>query len=779
MPTPTRPPYRWAALAALVVFLGYLATLAPTVTFWDAGELVAAAKTLGIPHPPGTPLWVLVAHVWGKVIPLGDYAWRINLLSAVSGSVAAGCWFLVAHALARRSDPDTPEWAARGAGAAAALLTAFGFTNWQNAVEAEVYAIAMVTIAGAAWCAVRWCDLREGRRGQRLLLVLLYLGAISIGNHLLALLVGPAVVMLLLMESWRVPLLDPRRRGAERARIGVVGATWVLLIALGLGSTMLTMLAAVGVVAATFLALRRRQLAFVLAALVIVAIGVSPYLFLYFRAQQGPFINEADPSTWDALLAVIRRAQYPPRTPLDDPTVLHGPDNPGRTLTMLGYQLANYAQYFDWQWARSIGHGAITTISRLGVTIGFLALGLIGASRQWRRDRPGFWLMATFFGITGIGLVLYMNFKPGPSIGFDRWSGLGDHEVRERDYFFVASFVAWGVWAALGLWSVATRLASRHGDARWPRAVLATALVPFALNFTSASRAHGPDVTLARDFARALLDSVPPGGILFTWGDNDTFPLWHAQAVDGYRTDVILVCLALAETDWYQRQMRDARSAPVDRARLPAVWRDAPIPTYTGPLHDLDDAEIAGFQAMYADQDYEFQLVGDHKLHVPRGTLLAGKDMALFAVLRANIGRRPIAWAVTATQKLYDAPVVQQGLAMVIPMDTSAIAAAGSGPAIDVAVTQRLMRETWQFGSLLARDLSALEPNVAAMARTVALPYAQVGVALLGTADTAGAIAALETAAHLTPDSPEIADFVRQLRGGTPLRERGSGNTTP
>ncbi len=228
-----RPPYRHAAVAALLVLVGYLVSLAPTVTFWDAGELIAAAKTLGIPHPPGTPLWVMIAHVWGMLVPFGDYAWRLNLLSAVAGAVAAGCWYLVAHALARRSDPEAPGWTAHGAGFAAALLTSFGYTTWQNAVEAEVYSIAMVTIAAAAWCAVRWCARREERGGQRLLLVLLYLGAISIGNHLLALLIGPAVVALLVMQSWRVPLAAPVQRRGEQARIAMVGATWLLLIALG------------------------------------------------------------------------------------------------------------------------------------------------------------------------------------------------------------------------------------------------------------------------------------------------------------------------------------------------------------------------------------------------------------------------------------------------------------------------------------------------------------------------------------------------------------------
>ncbi|MEP6591276.1 MAG: DUF2723 domain-containing protein, partial [Gemmatimonadota bacterium] len=135
-------------IASLAVLLGYLATLAPSVTFWDAGEFLAAARTLGIPHPPGTPLFVLIAHTWGLLVPFGDYAWRLNLLSAVCGAAAAGCWFLVAHASVTRmyhEVADSPRGAlAIGAGAAAALLTAFSFTNWQNAVETEVYSVAML-----------------------------------------------------------------------------------------------------------------------------------------------------------------------------------------------------------------------------------------------------------------------------------------------------------------------------------------------------------------------------------------------------------------------------------------------------------------------------------------------------------------------------------------------------------------------------------------------------------------------------------------------------------
>jgi hypothetical protein len=290
------------------------------------------------------------------------------------------------------------------------------------------------------------------------------------------------------------------------------------------------------------------------------------------------------------------------------------------------------------------------------------------------------------------------------------------------------------------------------------------------LNGPEASRRHGPDATLARDFARALLASVPPGGILFTWGDNDTFPLWHAQAVDGIRPDVILVCLALAETPWYQRQLRELVPGAVDREALPAVWRDVAGPTWDGPVHSLSDEQIEAFRPQLADQEYELPLGEYGRLLIPEGTAIYAKDMLLFAVVSANAGRRPIAWSVTAAQKLFGASVIQQGLTLVMPLvppdpvdiDTSAML--GAATPLDVRVTTALMRETWQFGELLTADLRGLDPNVGSMAATLTLPYARTAVAMLARADTTAAIAMLETAAHLSPGQPGLAEFALQLR---------------
>src|SRR6185436_4666666 len=103
------PPYRWALAMGLCVFAVYRATLAPTTTFWDTSEYIAAAKVLGIPHPPGNPLFIILAHSFGLLPLAASYAVRINLFAAVTSAASAGLWFLVAERWLRGI--VAPRWA--------------------------------------------------------------------------------------------------------------------------------------------------------------------------------------------------------------------------------------------------------------------------------------------------------------------------------------------------------------------------------------------------------------------------------------------------------------------------------------------------------------------------------------------------------------------------------------------------------------------------------------------------------------------------------------------
>ena len=238
------------------------------------------------------------------------------------------------------------------------------------------------------------------------------------------------------------------------------------------------------------------------------------------------------------------------------------------------------------------------------LTVLFAGLGLVGARRQWRADRRAAVAMTSLMVTVTLLLVFYLNFKNGYSQPFGR--GL-THEVRERDYFFIVSFSAWGVWVAMGLaammeWGQA-RLAVRvpAPSRRWALVtpLLLVALIPLAGNHLTASRAGE---TMARDYARDLLRSLDPNAIVVTAGDNDTFPLWYARDVEGVRPDVSILVLSLANTNWYDRQLERAPRGPWLRDyyrgetdTLPDyVMLEHPATGALGPVHVTVDPQRVG-----------------------------------------------------------------------------------------------------------------------------------------------------------------------------------------
>ncbi|HEX9754207.1 MAG TPA: DUF2723 domain-containing protein [Gemmatimonadales bacterium] len=779
-----RPPYRAAVAVFVLVLAGYTATLAPSVTFWDAGEFIAAAKILGIPHPPGTPLFVMLAHVWALLVPLGEYAWRTNLMSAAFGAAGAALWFLVAHDALGSATEDLTAPRRRlvrlGAGFGAAMLSAFGFTQWQNAVETEVYAVATFTVATVVWLALRWRAARGTSRASRHLLLAVYLGGLSMGSHLLALLVGPPLVAFLLAELLGRPAPDTLTARREWGEAAVVGGVWALLFGTGLGNMTLIVLGALCWVVAAVYAARRGAGVFAGLALILALVGSTTYLFLYIRAGQNPIINEADPSTWNALLEVIQRKQYGIRTPLDDPTELHGPGNPGRNLTLVALQLINYFQYFDWQWAKAVPGILFDRFPvRTFATIAFTILGLRGAFLHRRSDRAGWWLVSTLFLITGLGLVAYMNFEPGYSVGYDRYPEAEDHEVRERDYFFVASFVVWGVWAGMGLAELARRALERWRLAPpLAASVFLVALAPFLLNFSEASRRHVPGARLAGDFAYDLLNSVPAYGILFTYGDNDTFPLWWAQEVEGIRPDVTVVCLALAETPWYMRQLRDFPIRPFEPSRAPTIWRKTHLPRPEGPLHTMTDADVDAAIPQALPRAIGLR-IGPYEVTLPEQMVLTGRDFASIRVIQQNLGRRPISWALTAAGPTYglDRLLVQQGLVIRIletPPDTTSgryDTRPAMGAPIDLPITDSLLFGTYRYAGLLETGIEGAESTARSMASTLGVVFTQMAFAAQARGDLAATARYLEPAARLS-GNPAIRAALDEALDSVPSNRR-------
>jgi hypothetical protein len=239
-------------------------------------------------------------------------------------------------------------------------------------------------------------------------------------------------------------------------------------------------------------------------------------------------------------------------------------------------QIANVFQYIDWQAAMAWGAGVMTSPLRVIATVAWLGLGISGW-RAMRRDAPTLAVAFATLALAGtFGVAAYLNLKAGASLGWGIRADDAPHEARERDYFFVLGFWAWGCLAGAG----ALALVRRRG-APIPLALLAVAL-PIAGNWRSADRSREPDASAPRRFARALLDASPRDAVLFLDGDNDSYPIWYLQEVERVRRDVLPVTVPLLPAGWYPSEIARRSglrwdSGPVTGARTLSEQRAAQI----------------------------------------------------------------------------------------------------------------------------------------------------------------------------------------------------------
>jgi hypothetical protein len=528
-----------------MLFAAYVATLAPGLTMWDAGEFIAAVRTFGIPHQPGTPLYVTMARAWSLALPFAGTALATNLFSAVCTAAAGGALAMFVFRVTR-----SPAMAAAGALCAGGM-----FTVWSSATETEVYASVLLLVMLALLAAER-----AGRAGgARWRIATAYALALAVPLHLSALVAAPAAVMLVSeRDDGEVDWLAGARLAA------------VLLIAAGIG------LASVRVAASGACALAMVVLAAwrsprnataehestrwnesnrgnleTLATLGCVLLAISALSVLVVRARFDPWLNEGAPVNLHALWAVIGRRQF-------------GAVGMWPRQAPLWAQVANWFEYADWQIALGLSNGVAPSLTRTPITLVFAVLGVFGSAqhrvlhaRSWRA------LLVLFVSATA-GLIVYLNFKAGASFGWGVLPESAPHEVRDRDYFFVLGFWVWGAWAGIG----AVALAARAG-ARWtPIGVLAAAL-PLVLNAPAANRRAFPERAIAPAVARDLLRSAPANAVLVTGGDNDSFPAWYAQAVEQLRPDVTVVVAPLLATEWYRAQLA-RRTSLVSRGEVTA-----------------------------------------------------------------------------------------------------------------------------------------------------------------------------------------------------------------
>ena len=678
-----RPSYRAAGLTALGVLALYVATLAPSTAMWDASEYITAAYTLGIPHPPGNPLFVLLGRV-ASLLPFGGVAYRVNLLAAACSALAAGIWFLVAERVLAQW--ITVHWVRRTGSVLAAVLSATAFTVWnQSVVNEKVYTVSLAFFAVVSWLTVLWCDEPDGRRADRILVLVAYLIGLGYTNHPAGFLVGPAVATAVLVRRPRTLL------------------RWRLI-------------------ASAVLAL---------------GLGLTPFAFEPIRAAHHPALNEGEPTgcsdriavactfsdtTVRRLMANVNRDQY-------------GKPNLSDRQAPFSAQLGMWWWYFKWQWLRD-PHGLQGGLQGALAAL-FLALGIAGGVVHWRRDRASFWFFGPLVFTVTFALVYYMNFKYGASqspevVGVER-------EVRDRDYFYLWSFSAWSVWAALGLVAVWRILAERAGRTpRWlaTAPVLVFGLLPLVGNWRAASRA-GEWAT--REWARDVLNSVEPYGILITGGDNDTFPLWYAQEVEGVRRDVTVAVTSLLNTDWYARGLLRRPIYRYDEREGPHIYRGRSWPMPTRPVMSLTRAQLDAIPDYVELREPQlFEQGGIRAIVDPRrlefGVPLRS-DILVLQMLKDNLGVRPFYISRTTAsyaESLGLAPyVLVQGLvtrvspaALVAGGDTVAVPGLGF---LDVPRTAALWREYRAPAAIIRRGDWVDRPSagIPALYTTTALMLAQ------------------------------------------------------
>lgn len=696
-PAVHRPPYLWALAAAAALFILYAATLAPSTAFWDTSEYIATAHILGIPHPPGNPLFVLLARAWELLLsPLGlPVAVRINLFSAFMSAGAAFFWYLVVHRiLVAFTDNET----VRRVGAFAAVwVSGTAFTVWnQSNVNEKVYTVTLFTIALMSWLAFLWRDNVEEHRGQRnrrfhddnAILVVIFVLALSVGNHLMAFLAAPALFVFLV-------LVKPRTL-----------ASWKLY----------PLMAGVAV------------------------LGLCVQLYLPIRANQDPVINEAAPKCENmvtAVLSSVTMGRYAGDCP-DLASALRREQyqKPPMTQRMAPFpaQMANFFQYFDWQWSRSLqGRQGYFAGARMPFTLLFLFLGLWGAWKHYERDRKSFWYIAVLLFTLSFGLVYYMNFKYG--YVQQQVKGYPDSEVRERDYFYVITFSVWGLWVGVGLTALWLRLVEALGNRRSmvlaASPVMALALIPLLTNWKYASRVGD---YAARDFAYNVLQSVEPYGVLITNGDNDTFPLWYLQEVEGIRRDVTVIVMSYFNTPWYVKQLRDITTPcrtpgaaladptriicqrPFEPDKAPKIYGNPRAPTR--PILQLTDVQIEQITnsgGIMSTDDMGFEARG-MAFRLPPNQEIYPAHQFVTLMLQGTWGDRPIYFAATTNTHL-ELGLVQQtsrqglaykmldpnGTANLIPMPADPSIMQFTGGYFDLQRNVELMDRVFMFRNMPER----------------------------------------------------------------------------
>ena len=684
--------HRLSAGAVLVIAaVTYLLTIEPTASFWDCGEFIASSYKLEVGHPPGNPVFQLIARFFTLFAgpEKAHVAMMVNAMSALCSSLTIFFLYLTIVWFARRLFAKKDDGslstgtaiAVIGSGIIGSLAYCFSDTFWFSAVEGEVYAMSSLFTAAVFWAMTMWYDRADEPHSSKWIVLIAFLMGLRIGVHLLNLLAIPALVFIFYYRKRE----DKPFKFVELLKIFLVGVVLLGLInfvlvpylpklaayvdlffvnVLGLpynsGAATFTVLLIAACLVGVYFSMEKGKawLNTALLSLSSILIGFSIFSVDVIRSCAKTPTNEYQPDNAFTLVRYLSREQYGSTpliygqyfgAPYDLKTTTYwapldgkykkvqGPAQPvyepaGKMLfprmwsdsspshvefyksytngkgkkvagaserkPTMGANLAfffdyqmnwMYWRYFMWNfvgrqndihsgvpgdlfhgnWESGIGfidrwrlgdqsNAPEALRENKGKNHYFflpLLLGLLGLFFQFNKDKRGTWLNFLMFFMTGIAIVLYLNQPP--------------YQVRERDYAYAGSFYFFSVWIGLGVAALSSWLrdAFKKDSAIIPAAISIAALcVPTIMAAENWDDHDRSNRYTAPELAANYLSSVGENGMLVTHGDNDTFPLWYAQEVEGVRTDVRIINTSLLGTDWHIDQMKWAcnESAPLD-----------------------------------------------------------------------------------------------------------------------------------------------------------------------------------------------------------------------
>lgn len=661
----------------LVSSVTYLLTIEPTVSWWDCGEFITTASKFEVGHPPGAPVFMIVARFFTLFASdATKVAKMVNSFSALASAATIMFLFWTIVHLARKffksKDLNLSEsiiiW---GSGIVGAMAYAFTDSFWFSAVEGEVYAFSSFFTAIVFWAILKWENAANEPFANRWIILISYLMGLSVGVHLLNLLAIPTIAYVYYFRKYKFSWKGVLYTGL--ISIGILGGIQYIIIpgvatvafwfdylfvnTFGLPFNSGVIIYAISLVALSYLGIRYTMrknkvlLNTIIISVVVILIGYSSYAVILIRASANPPMNQNSPDNAYSLLYYLNREQYGsrpllygqyysapplgvkgekniynkvngkyvktsttatateydprfntifPRMYSDDPDHIRiyesWGDVKGRRIRVtdqnetknvvkptfgenmrffFSYQLGHmYLRYFMWNFAGRqndmqadgsfysgnwvSGIDALDR-NRIGPTDKLpdylknnpahntyyllpLLFGIIGLLYQYRKGDEGkkqFAVTSLLFFFTGIAIIIYLNQTP--------------NQPRERDYAYAGSFYAYTIWIGLAVVAFYSFL-KKWVDKPWVSgAIVAISffLVPGILASENWDDHDRSNRYMARDFAKNYLESCAPNAILFTYGDNDTFPLWYVQEVEGVRPDIRIVNLSYLGMDWY------------------------------------------------------------------------------------------------------------------------------------------------------------------------------------------------------------------------------------